>query len=54
MQPQSTTSDLTLTGNASGSVTESAREWEHNGPVHGAFQFRRQRDGEHWGRIDHG
>ena len=46
------TSDLTLTGNAGGSVTAVTRQRQHC-PVHGAFQFRRQRDGEHWGRSDH-
>ena len=44
-------SDLTLTGNVGGSVT-AVRSMEAL-PVHRALQFRRQRDGEHWGRIDH-
>ena len=49
-----TTSDLTLTGNAGGSVTAvQLDQRQHDCPVHGAFQFRRQRHGEHWGRGDH-
>ena len=48
------TSDLTLTGNVGGSVTAVQRhQRQHDCPVHGAFQFRRQRDGEHWRRGDH-
>ena len=31
-----------------------ARQRQHDCPLHTAFQFRRQRDGEHRGRIDHG
>ena len=46
------TSDLTLTGNAGGSVTAVTVNGKHC-PVHGAFHFRRQCDGEHWGRSDH-
>ena len=41
------TSDLTLTGNAGGSVTNvQLDQRQHDRPVHGAFQFRRQRDGD--------
>ena len=48
------TSDLTLTGDVGGSVTAvSVINGKHDCPVHAAFQFRRQRDGEHWGRGDH-
>ena len=48
------TSDLTLTGNVGGSVTAVQRDQrKHDCPVHVAFQFRRQLDGEHWGRGDH-
>ena len=48
------TSDLTLTGNVGGSVTNCrTRQRQHDCPLHGAFQFRRQRDGEHWGRSDY-
>ena len=45
------TSDLTLTGNVGGSVTTCpTRQRQHDRPLHGALQFRRQRDGEHWRR----
>ena len=48
------TSDLTLTGNVGGSVT-AVQVINGNTTaqftVH--FDYRRQRDGEHWGRVDH-
>ena len=46
------TSDLTLTGNAGGSVTAVSVSGS-TATVHRAFRLRRQRDGEHWCRGDH-
>ena len=49
-----TTSDLTLTGNAGGSVTNvQLDQRQHDRPVYAAFQFRRQRDGDPWRRHGH-
>ena len=48
-----TTADLTLTGNVGGSVTDVSSSTATDCAVHGALQFRRQRDGEHWGGSDH-
>ena len=47
-----TTSDLTLTFRQRDQ--RPAHQRKHDCPVHAAFRFRRQRDGEHWGRSDHG
>ena len=45
-----TTADLTLTGNVGGSVTNvQLVNGNTDCAVHSALQFRRQRDGEHWG-----
>ena len=48
------TSDLTVSGNSGASVTGvTLINGKHDCPVHAAYEFRRELDGEHCRRSDH-